>query len=240
MYCGFTQSTESHEASLMMKYTSFGVAIIVGVSIAGCVATEGTANQGAQNPAPKARDIRGVDPKNAEKLYRVMTPLLRGMNSPKRPEDVRIGVIDDKEINAANAGGGEFFVTTGLIERASEQQLRGIMAHEIAHDDLGHVAKLQVLGAGLSLGVILLEQLIPGSSSITPIAGNLIVRGYSRSEELAADRHGVEILSRTGYPKEVMIDALSWVGRESGKGSGGFLSTHPAIDERVEALKQLR
>ena len=40
--------------------------------------------------------------------------------------------------------------------RANEQ-LRGIMAHEIAHEDLGHVAELQVLGAGLSIGAYLLE-----------------------------------------------------------------------------------
>jgi Zn-dependent protease with chaperone function len=62
------------------------------------------------------------------------------------------------------------------------------MAHEIAHDDLGHMAQLQIMETGLNLGVILLEELIPGSNSITPIAGNLLARGYSRSEELAADR----------------------------------------------------
>jgi len=208
--------------------------------MAGCATSEGMAGQRTENDAPRARDARGVDPKKSEELYAVMTPLLRAMDRPKTPKDVKIGVVDDKEINAANAGGGQFYVTTGLLERADEEQLRGIMAHEIAHDDLGHVAQLQILGAGLSLGVILLEQLIPGSSSITPIAGNLIARGYSRSEELAADKHGVEILRRAGYPKQVMIDALSWVGRQSKQGGGGFLSTHPATEERVEALKRLR
>jgi len=92
----------------------------------------------------------------------------------------------------------------------------------------------------LNLGVILLEQLIPGSSSITPIAGSLIARGYSRSEELAADRHGVELLGRARYPKQVMVDALTWVSRQSGAGGGGFLSTHPATEERIEALNRLR
>ena len=85
-----------------------------------------------------------------------------------------------------------------------------------------------------------LGELIPGSSSITPIAGNLIARGYSRSEELAADRHGVDLLDRAGYPKRVMIDALSWVARQSGSRGGGFLSTHPATAERIDALNRLR
>jgi predicted Zn-dependent protease len=223
-----------------MKRFPFGAALILSVWIAGCAASESAAGQRTDKATPRAQDIRGVDPKRAEQLYRVMMPLLRAMDPPKSAEDVSIGVIDDKEINAANAGGGRFYVTTGLLERANEEQLHGIMAHEIAHDDLGHVAQLQILGAGLNLGVILLEQLIPGSSSVTPIAGSLIARGYSRSEELAADKHGVEILRRAGYPKQVMIDALGWVERQSKAGGGGFLSTHPATEERIEALKRLR
>ena len=146
----------------------------------------------------------------------------------------------DPDINAANAGGGEFYVTTGLLERADDNHLRGVLAHEIAHDDLGHAAKAQILGTGLNLGVVLLEQLIPGSSAVTPIAGTLIAKGYSRSEEYEADQHGVEILRRAGYPKEVMTDALAWVMQTSGRGGGGFLSTHPALEERIETLKRMR
>ena len=189
-------------------------------------------------PEPQAPDIRQVSPQQAQRIYRVMTPLLRAMDRPKSPRDVYIGIINDPEINAANAGGGQFYVTTGLLQKASEEQLRGILAHEIAHDDLGHVAKLQTLGAGLGLGIVLLEQLLPGSSSVTPLAGNLIARGYSRNEEYAADRHGVTILERAGYRKEVLIEALRWVSRGAG-GGGGFLSTHPATDDRIEELRKL-
>jgi predicted Zn-dependent protease len=116
-----------------------------------------------------------------------------------------------------------------------------VLAHEIAHDDLGHVARAQVLGTGLNLGVILLEQLIPGSSAVTPIAGTLIARSYSRSEESEADRHGVEILRRAGYSKQVMINTLDWVMRSSkdGDGGGGFLSTHPATEDRIDALRRM-
>jgi predicted Zn-dependent protease len=85
-----------------------------------------------------------------------------------------------------------------------------------------------------------LEQLLPGSSNVTPIAGELIARGYSRSEEYAADRHGVAILNRAGYRKDVLIEALSWVSQASGGGGGGgFLSTHPATEDRINELKRL-
>ncbi|MGH7927123.1 MAG: M48 family metalloprotease [Candidatus Binatia bacterium] len=83
----------------------------------------------------------------------------------------------------------------------------------------------------------MLEQLLPGSSAITPIAGTLIARGYSRGEEYQADRHAVEMLRRAGYSKETLIDALSWVARSSGGGGGGFLSTHPATKDCIERLR---
>lgn len=216
---------------------------IVATLISGCVVADGAAPRGDSRNDDRRQpaNTRQIDSRQAERFYRIMTPLLKNMDRPKSPKDVRIGIIDEADINAANAGGGEFYVTTGLLEKASDEQLRGIMAHEIAHDDLGHVAKAQGLGVGLNLGVILLEQLIPGSSAVTPIAGSLIARGYSRNEEYAADRHGVEILRRAGYSKDVLINALNWVSRSSGGGGGGgFLSTHPATEDRIAQLEKLR
>jgi predicted Zn-dependent protease len=226
----------------MKQFYLIPVAILATL-VSGCVVADGAApradsrNDDRRQPA----NTRQIDSRQAERFYRIMTPLLKNMNNPKGPRDVKIGIIDEAEINAANAGGGEFYVTTGLLEKSSDEQLRGIMAHEIAHDDLGHVAKLQGLGVGLNLGVILLEQIIPGSSAVTPIAGSLIARGYSRNEEYAADRHGVEILRRAGYSKDVLINALNWVTRTSGGGGGGgFLSTHPATEDRIAQLEKLR
>ena len=191
-------------------------------------------------PSPGAPDIRRVAPAEAVRLYRIMTPMLRAMDHPRSPKDVYIGIMDDREINAANAGSDQFYVTTGLLEKANDEELRGVMAHEIAHEDLGHVAELQTLGLGLNAGVILLEQLFPGSSAVTPIAGSLIARGYSRSEESAADRHAVEILRRAGYSKNDLIYALEWIERVSGGSSGGgFLATHPATEDRIQVLKRV-
>ena len=216
----------------------FGL-VLMAMALASCAVSEDAARR--EDRAPQARDIRQVDPRQARRLYEIMTPLLKVMNRPRTPQDVRVGILDTPDINAANAGGGQFYVTTGLLQKANDQQLRGVMAHEIAHEDLGHATQLQILGAGLNIGMVLLEQLFPGSSAVTPIAGTLIARGYTRSEESAADRHGVEILGRAGYSKQVMIDALRWVASTSGGGGkGGFLSTHPATEDRIAELSRLR
>jgi predicted Zn-dependent protease len=215
-------------------------ALVTALTVLMCGALQSASQERAPQDARRSQSAQRVNPKDAERLERVMVPLLRATSKQRNLKEVRVGIIADKNINAANAGGGEFYVTTGLLEKADDAQLRGVLAHEIAHDDLGHVAKAQILGVGLNIGVVLLEQLIPGSSAVTPIAGTLVARKHSRSEELAADRHAVEILRRAGHSKEILIDALTWVTRTSGDGGGGFLSTHPATADRIDALKGLR
>jgi predicted Zn-dependent protease len=46
-------------------------------------------------------------------------------------------------------------------------------------------------------------------------------------------------LRRAGYSKEVMIRTLIWITQLQGNSGGGFLSTHPATDERIRALRRL-
>jgi predicted Zn-dependent protease len=213
------------------------------VQLSGCIGIAGAPQSGPRAPRADThygnsrRDV-DVNSSEAQRLRRIITPLVRAMDRPCPSNELQIGLVRHNEINAANAGGCRFYITTALLQRASDDQLRGVMAHEIAHEDLGHVAKAQVLGAGISAGVALLEQLLPGSSALTPLAGTLIARSYGRSEEYAADRHAIEILQRAGYPKEIMIETLSWIRSAGGDGGGGFLSTHPALDDRIAELRR--
>ena len=182
---------------------------------------------------------QAVEQRYLERLRRVMIPLLKATDHPEAVNQVRVQVVADPHINAGSAGGGQFAVTTGLLDKANDEQLRGVLAHEIAHDDLGHPARMQMVGLGLGVGVALLEKVFPNSAAVAPIAGTLLASSYSRPQELAADRHAVAILKRAGYSKNVMIDALTWIMHTEGNTGGGFLSTHPATDERIRALKRL-
>jgi Zn-dependent protease with chaperone function len=216
--------------------------LLLAVTLSACVAVGPAPSRRAPSPrddAPSTTSGR-VDPADAERLRRVMIPLLQAMDHPCRVDQVRVGIINQNEINAANAGNCEFYVTMGLLRRANDDQLRGILAHELAHQDLGHVAKAQVLGAGLNILAAGLQQLFPATGALAPIAGELVARGYSRSEEFAADRHGVDILRRAGYSKETLLDALTWIRQVSGSAGGGFLSTHPGLDERIATIQKLR
>lgn len=176
-------------------------------------------------------------PESLQRLYRVTTPLLRAMDHALGPRQVSIGIVSDNAISAANGGGGKLFVTSGLLARADDQLLRAVMAHEIAHEDLGHVASVQIAGSGANM--ILLEELAARSTSVTLFAGPLIAaNNFSRSEESAADRQSIAIVERAGYGKTVVVDALAWAAKNS-PASGAFHGAQQRLDERINMLKSL-
>ena len=162
-----------------------------------------------------------------DRVRQVMLPLLRVTNHRLPVDDIRVSILDNSEINAASGGDGQYYVTRALLSQANDDELRGVLAHEIAHEDLGHPARAQMVGAGVGMGVALLEQFFPGSSALAPLAGSLITNNYTRPMELEADRHAVTLLERAGYSKQTMIDTLSWLARQNGDSGGGFLSSHP-------------
>ena len=226
-------------SSRLARLTGLAAFVALTTACAGPTATGGGSAPQPTTATRRPTTTAKVDPAQAERLQRIMVPLLQVMDHPMKPSEVKVGIMDDPSINAASAGNGEFLVTTGLLQKANDDQLRAVLAHELAHQDLNHVSKAQTLGVGLNIGAIILDQIIPGSGAITPIAGELIARKYSRTEEYAADKHGVDILRRAGYSKQMMIDTLTWLMQTSGGSSGGFLATHPGTGERIQALKAM-
>jgi len=201
------------------------------------------ATTGAHAFRKDRRDVQRAKPRAEQQLdyvRNIMLPLLQATDRRIAVEEVRVTIVDDAAINAASAGNGQFYVTTGLLSQATDDQLRGVLAHEIAHEDLGHPTKAQILGTGVGIGAALLEKVFPGSGSIAPIAGTVVTGHYSRPMELAADRHAIKLLQRAGYSKRTMVNTLNWLMQRNGDTGGGIFATHPATSERIQALQALR
>ena len=220
------------------------VALLAALSLAAACAApvsspSPSSSGGSTTPTASApRSTARIDPAQAERLKRVMLPLIQAADNKRPLNQVKVGIVDDDHINAGSAGEGQYIVTTGLLRKANDQQLAGVLAHEVAHDDLGHVAKAQRLQTGVAIGMVILDQIIPGSGQLTPVAGSLISRAYGRHEEYQADAHGAEILKRAGYSPKVMEQTLTWLLNTEGGSEGGFFSTHPATDDRIAALRR--
>jgi Zn-dependent protease with chaperone function len=233
------------EGTMMTRWPTIAIVAVSLMLTGGCVEGVAQAPQPAPQPQPQQQTqapqpAAKLDPAQVNRLKAILPPLLQKMDRPIPLNEVKVGILNDPHINAANAGGGEFYVTVGLLQKANDDHLRAIMAHEVAHADLGHVAKAQVLGAGLNIGIALLDQILPGSSALTPVAGELISNAYSRKEENEADAHAVTIMRRAGFDgKALMANSLRWLAQTEGDSGGGFFATHPATGDRVQAVMAL-
>ncbi|WKN43616.1 M48 family metalloprotease [Tunicatimonas pelagia] len=155
------------------------------------------------------------------------------------PWQIRI-IQNDSTLNAFAAPGGFVYVYTGLIRYLdSEDDLAGVLGHEIAHADLRHSMRniQRQYGIGILLSLILGE----GGNQLTQIVAQLAAGAaglsFSREFEREADEASVEYLSQTPYN---CAGARSFFQKltEDGKTSGipTFLSTHPNPTNRFEDI----
>ncbi|MGD1840475.1 MAG: M48 family metalloprotease [Thermonemataceae bacterium] len=113
-------------------------------------------------------------------------------------------IQDDKTLNAFCTPGGYIFVYTGLIKYLdTEDQLAGVMGHEIAHADLEHSARQIEKQQGVAVGVSVLAAVLLGNSRASQDAAGLVsgVIGltFSRKHETEADMNSVVYLANTPY-----------------------------------------
>ena len=70
-------------------------------------------------------------------------------------------------------------------------------------------------------------------SPLAPLAAIPGLQAYSRSQEADADREAIVILERAGQPRWMLRYALDFLTRWQGEGGGGWLSAHPATQDRL-------
>lgn len=143
-------------------------------------------------------------------------------------------IKDDKTLNAFATPGGYIYVYTGLIKFLnSEDELAGVMGHEIAHADRRHSTKqmTQLLGVQMLLAAALGDR-----EAVQQVATGIIGLKFSRNHESDADHYSVRYLCNTSYNA---AGAAGFFEKISGQGGAPpeFLSTHPNPDNRVQAIK---
>lgn len=144
-------------------------------------------------------------------------------------------IDDDKTLNAFCTPGGYIYVYTGIIKFLdSEDQLAGVMGHEIAHAALRHSTRQMTQIYGLSaLTSIITGKAEPGM--IEQIALGLVSLKFSRGHETEADEHSVLYLCPTDYKAD---GAAGFFKKMEGQSNPpAFLSTHPNPGDRVKNIE---
>ncbi len=160
-----------------------------------------------------------------------------------------VAVVHDDEVNAFSLPGGYVFVNDGLIKKtANDDELAGVIAHEIAHIAARHAVKRYESSLGLQLAVLASiagrEPAVARGLSIGARAAQL---AYARDEELEADRLGVKYLKAAGFdPKAVLtflqklhdLDQSKTHYLPRGVVRPQYALTHPYVPERLRAVKE--
>ncbi len=157
-------------------------------------------------------------------------------------------ILDSPVVNAFAAPGGIIVVHTGLVELAqNEDELAGVLAHEIAHVTQRHLArfyaKANKVDLGTTLGII--AAIIASANSAAAgqaalyagLAANASAKlAFTRANEREADRVGKVILEKSGFDPNAMgrfferLRDASMVDEET---TLEFLQTHPLPSARI-------
>ncbi|MFT4972581.1 MAG: putative Zn-dependent protease, partial [Saprospiraceae bacterium] len=145
-------------------------------------------------------------------------------------------VKDDKTLNAFAVPGGYLYVYTGLIKYLdSEDQLAGVMGHEIAHAALRHSTQQMTKLYGLDA----LRAVVTGKEdggTLSQMALSVISLGFSRKHESQADEYSVRYLCGTSYNAAGAAGFFEKLNEVGGQRPPEFLSTHPDPGNRVKAI----
>lgn len=155
------------------------------------------------------------------------------------------GVLDSPNVNAFATPGGYVFVTRGLLMKMrSEDELAGVLAHEISHVVQKHhlVAIQKAAKRGMLTDVVGMAAANRGANQnwnkVLTAGTELYARGLDKGDEYEADRMGVVIATRAGYNPFGLPGVLQTLDsvNASDKGVALMFKTHPTPASRLELL----
>lgn len=166
----------------------------------------------------------------------------RGPNKSK----LQTFIIKDADANAFTSGAGYVFFNAGMLAALeNEAQFAMVLAHEIAHEDLGHVSagmakrqQIGIAGAVASIGGALLG--VPGdlTNLVVGYGGKAYYADFSRDQETAADRLGMTYLARAGYNGAEGAKSFEVLKRMYGDNASIFAG-HPSSSSRLADMQRL-
>jgi predicted Zn-dependent protease len=153
-------------------------------------------------------------------------------------EHIKVHVFRADVVNAFAMPGGHLVVNSALIEDCkTPEQLCGVLAHEIAHIQLGHVmGKLtREVGVAVLLGIT-----TGGSDSglLAELIATLSTKAFDREMEKEADLKAVEYLTHAQIDARPFADFLYSTNENAEESPLRWLSTHPSSKERQDYVNQ--
>jgi predicted Zn-dependent protease len=188
------------------------------------------------------------DPEINEYLQNVGSRLATQAQLPG--QNFNFFLVNDPEINAFALPGGFVGINAGLLlATRNENELAGVLAHEISHVTQRHIARSiaaqsrnSIVSTAAMLAAILLGAAAGGDAAFAGLAAAQSVAlnnqmSFSRANETEADNVGINLMTRVGYDPNGMWQFFEVLQRRNGSVSEAdipaILRSHPVTAERI-------
>ena len=197
---------------------------------------------GLQSAPQMEQQHGGLHPNNNYQAFvdQVGNKLVNNSIARQTPYDYDFNLLaDDKVINAFALPGGKVYITYALFSKLeNEDQLAGVLGHEIGHvlgkhsnERISEANFWKTITMGASVGADL------GGLAQQYGHGQLLSNG--RDDELESDDLGVKFMLKAGYNPEEMIGVMEILKQAAGPNRvPEFQSTHPDPENRIEKIQE--
>ncbi len=207
---------------------------------AGAVSTQAEIRQGQD-------EVKHVDNENAIVNDPVLNNWVQTVadnlkRERARPDiDYTFKIIDTDDINAFSLPGGFIYVNFGLLNFVnSDDELAGVMGHEMGHVERRHVVTLPAKAEAINLLVGILSIFSVVAYRFGGLIGEAAIEKISRQDELQADQYGLMLMSRAGYDPNAMVSFMDRLGKEEAGDTdvlNKYFEDHPDSVARVSHLE---
>lgn len=183
------------------------------------------------------------DPEVQQYIDLMGNRIVESSDASKTPYQYEFHVLaDPNQVNAFAMPGGQIFITAGLLKRLeNEDQVAGVLGHEIGHVVARHSAQ-QMAKQDLTQGLAGAAGVVGGdmnSAQYAQMIGNMVNMKYGREDELESDELGVRFMVQSGYDPHALIRVMEILDEASGgQAPPEFQSTHPSPENRVQRIKE--
>ena len=201
--------------------------------------------QSAPSMGPVSRDARSA--RRVEEVGRILVNSLEQAlyaKNVRNPYQFDFHLLADrKQINAFALPGGQVFITEALYHQlTTEDQIAGVLGHEIGHVIERHGSERMAKG-GLVKGLVGAAGVMGGgtsSASAASYVGNVMQMKYGRGDELESDEWGVKLMLLAGYNPRELLGVMDVLEKSAGGGAGPeFMSTHPRPANRKKYIEEI-
>ena len=210
----------------------------------------------------KSKTVKLLDAKSspaAKELLDKLNVMAKKLGAASNRPDVAytVKVVEDKDVNAFTLPGGKIYMYRGLLDMAaSDDEIAGVLAHEIGHNTRLHALRGAKLNKKFGwVNLLAIAGMLAGAASsnngrsqnnganIAQFSQYLLVgimNGYGVGFEKEADKAAIPMMEKAGYNPSAMVtfmERLELQQQRTPQVNLGIFQTHPPSDERADAAR---